>query len=119
MEKEIIKLNSFVAFYAVTNNNSEIPDWKEEWNYREEDSTPEINYNESKNYKLVDTELIGSDDEDGGWEKRSVIQRLSDNKFFAITFQEWDVDWEKGDIKNWIAEFEEVFPEEKTIIIYK
>ncbi len=109
MKKEIFKLNPFVAYYILQQDSYE----------RSEDKFSEENLEIAKSYKLIESKLIGSDEEDGGWDRTAIIQRKSDGKFFSINYQQWDFHWEKGDIKNWSPEFEEVFPKEKIIIIYE
>jgi len=65
-------------------------------------------------YIHIECNVTNVDGGDGGAEYSLVIQRCSDNKYFMAEYSDWDLDLDNNDF-----DFEEVFPEEKTIIVYK
>lgn len=68
-------------------------------------------------YIVVENKITSSDPEDGGADHDLVIRRLSDNKFFFIYYTDWDLEYNFE--RDFPEELEEVFPVERTIIVYE
>lgn len=83
--------------------------------------------NPYKDYTFIKDTIISSDQEDGGADHELIIQRISDSKYFKILYTDWDIDNTDYDEENDILgeridltdEMQEVFPVEKTIIVYE
>jgi len=83
------------------------------------DDAPKANIEEANNYKLISETIDQHDEYDGGSYYTTIIHRLSDNKYFKTSYNDWDYDWEKGDFDNFEPEFTEVFPKTITKVIYE
>ena len=74
---------------------------------------------ECENYELIQETINSVDSEDGGSDNTVIIKRLTDNKYFTFDYQEWDIDWEYGHFEDFDPDITEVFPVEKTTIVFE
>ena len=66
-------------------------------------------------FKFIEENQVYFDSEKGYVTEELIIKRLTDNKFFKGKYD----NWRHGNIEWKSSIFEEVFPKEKTIIIYE
>ena|SRR6478752_6972258 len=66
----------------------------------------------------IKEEISCCDCEDGGGDYRLIIKRLSDNKYFSISYQGWDRENDFEDFEDEV-ELDEVIPTEEVVIVYK
>jgi len=88
-----------------------------EWS--QEDKATQEQSSESKDYELIQNDINSVDEGDGGFSATAIIKNIKTNKFFALDYEEWDYDWEKGDFENYKPELIEVFPKQITTTIYE
>jgi len=74
-------------------------------------------YEDSDEFELIDSEITGTFRH--GNDNTAIIKRLSDNKFFKVDYRNSVKDECKFQDMNYDGEYSEVFPKEKTIIIYE
>lgn len=74
-------------------------------------------YDDSSEFECIDSEITGTFRH--GNDNTAILKRLYDNKFFKVTYRDSVKDECEFQDMNYDGEYEEVFPEEKTIIIYK
>ncbi len=65
-------------------------------------------------WEQISQEIDYVDEEDGGAWYNTIVQRKSDERFFTFEHNDWDL--RNNDVQS---EMEEVFPEVKTITVYK
>jgi hypothetical protein len=70
-----------------------------------------------KKYSVVEDEITSADEEDGGGEHEVIIKRTSDNKYFKVTYSNWDLNYNFA--RDFPEHLTEVFPEKVTITVYK
>lgn len=78
-------------------------------------------------YKFIQQTLLSSDDEDGGGEYGLIIQEVESQKYYAVTYNDWDMDntdWDEesktiSDRCDLTDEITEVQPKQKTITVYE
>ena len=100
MKRETLQLNKYIV--------SAIADWYQD---PEDDEVEDFDLSPADEYELVEPKTITSVDEyDGGYDAFIIIKRKSDNKFFKLSYQEWDISEEKGGWVDYEPEFTEVFP---------
>ncbi len=58
------------------------------------------------------------DCEDGGGDYTLIIKRVSDDRYFEIGYQGWDIDNDFEDFEDEV-ELKEVTPKQKTITVYE
>ena len=112
MEREILNLEEYDLIPLIDDY------WNERDDYWAEDEDGENCLDVSRewnNYELIETILDYYDLEDGYEVNNHIIKRLSDSKYFK--FHSKYVYCEQIVIPN--QEIEEVFPKEKTIIVYE
>lgn len=112
MEREILNLEEYDLIPLIDNY------WDERNEYWVEDEYGESCLDVSgewNNYRLIETILDYFDLEDGYEVNNHIIKRLSDSKYFK--FRSKYVYCEQIVIPN--QEIKEVFPKEKTIIVYE
>ena len=112
MEREILNLKEYDLIPLIDDY------WDERGEYWDEDEEGESYLNvpgECNNYELIETILDYYDLEDGYEVNNHIIKRLSDGKYFK--FYSKYVYSEQIVIPN--QEIKEVFPKEKTIIVYE
>ena len=113
MEREILNLKEYDLIPLIDEY------WKERDDYyiynEETDDYIQIENGEWNNFELVDLELDYYNLEDSYDITNYIIKRLFDGKYFKFyakySYQEWII------IPN--QEIKEVFPKEKTIIVYE
>lgn len=81
------------------------------------DGLQEIVYNESEDYDVIKSETTGHWRH--GAEEITIIQRVSDGKYFKINWRHVSKDECDFDDMNYDGDYEEVFPYEKTITEYR
>ena len=76
-------------------------------------------YGSKENYKwvLIEDIITSSDTEDGGADHDVVMQRISDGKYFAFCYTDWDMDYNFE--RDFPEEVSEVFPIQVTKTEYK
>lgn len=67
-------------------------------------------------YKVMEDTIYASDPEDGGADHTIIIKDLSTDKYYEGDYTDWDLDNLGEDLEE---ELIEVFPVEKTIIVYE
>lgn len=77
----------------------------------------DIVYGESDLFDIVHSETTGHWRH--GSEETKVVKRLSDGKFFELNYRDSVKDSCEFQDMNYSGEYSEVFPEEKTITVYK
>lgn len=103
MKRQKIKIDKYVLSHIIEKPKDEV----------------KVDKKEVAKYKMVNHTIDSVDEEDGGADYTAIIKRLADSKFFKLEYQEWDIDWEKGDFSYFPEELEEVFPKEVKTIIYE
>ena len=68
-------------------------------------------------FVCVKDEITSADPEDGGADHTCVIKRISDGKFFAIDYTDWDMDYNFE--RDFPETLQEVFPKQVTITVYE
>ena len=90
--------------------------WDKDW--QDEDDNPEewnAREDESKNYEGIE-ESIDSADEDAGVEREVIIKDRRNGKFYRLSYNDWEIEYNWGDFT---PELVEVFPEVIEKVIYK
>lgn len=77
----------------------------------------DIWFSKKADYKIIENKIVSSDLEDGGADHEVVIERIVDNKFFYFEYSDWDMDYNFE--RDFPENLKEVFPKEKTVIIYE
>jgi hypothetical protein len=113
MEREIIKATEFDIGPLCYDYYWEGVETETYHEYFDEDGEP-IKHHFSYDFKYITDELIYYDLEKGYEEIETIVKRLSDDKYFKINWFKSYYNENKYD-----NELIEVFPEEKTITIYK
>lgn len=68
-------------------------------------------------YDLVEDVITNSDPEDGGADHRLIIRRKSDNKFFKMSYTDWDLRYNFE--RDFPEDFLEVFPKTVQVVTYE
>lgn len=109
MKREIIEIDKCILARLI---GKERDDWEEENNII-------IDEQELNKYEFIEEKIRNVDEYDGGADYEAIIKRKSDDRFYKLTYQEWDIDWEKGDFNNFPEELIEVYPKQITKTIYE
>ena len=111
MEREILNLEEYDLIPLIDDYLNE----RDEYWSENEDGDLVLDISTQCNYELIETILDYYDLEDGYEVNNHIIKRLSDSKYFK--FYSKYVYSEQIVIPN--QEIKEVFPKEKTIIVYE
>ena len=82
---------------------------------------------EVEGFKVIEDNIISSDQEDGGADHEYVIQEISTGKFYAGSYTDWDCDNTDyneetnscDDRVDFNCNLKEVKPKQKTITVYE
>jgi len=77
----------------------------------------DIVYDDHNDYKVITREI--TDTFRHGNENEAVIQRVSDGKYFKIYYRDSVKDTCMFEDMNYSSDYTEVFPVEKTIVVYE
>ncbi len=77
----------------------------------------DIVFNDSNDYIVIQNETTGHWRH--GSEERTIVQRISDTKYFKINWRDSIKEECEFEDMNYDEDYEEVFPVEKTIIVYE
>lgn len=77
----------------------------------------DIVYGDSSEFNVINSEITGTFRH--GNENTAIIQRVLDDKFFSVDYRDSVKDSCEFEDMNYGGEYSEVFPVEKTIIIYE
>ncbi len=81
------------------------------------DELQDIVYEDSEEYLVIENTIVGTFRH--GNENSAIIKRVSDNKYFEINYRDSVKDGCDFQDLNFEEEYNEVFPEQQTITIYK
>ncbi len=70
-----------------------------------------------ENYKCVENIITSSDEEDGGANHDIIVKRLSDGRFFKMSYTDWDMKYNFE--SDFSEELIEVFPKQITTTVYE
>lgn len=70
-------------------------------------------------YDLIDSELLSSDEEDGGKETRYILQEQSTLQYFAFITNDWQSDTNFNADLDTVLEMQEVTRKERVEVYYE